>query len=139
MSGAAADIRWKQRFDHFDKAYATLADALGRDPDTLSDLEKMGCVQAFELTFELAWKTLKDYLVYEGVDLSPPTPRTAIKEGVAFDIIGDGQIWIDMQNERNLTTHTYHHDLLEKSVGRIRTIYFPAIAALHDFFQGRRP
>lgn len=71
-------------------------EAFEKDVDEMSDLEKEGVVQRFEYTFELAWKTLKDYLVYSGVVLDQITPRKVIKEAFAAKIIDDGQIWIDM-------------------------------------------
>jgi hypothetical protein len=65
------DIRWKQRFQNFDRAYALLSEALERKPEALSLLEKEGVIQRFEYTFELAWKTLKDYLEEGGLVISP--------------------------------------------------------------------
>ena len=58
------DIRWKQRFQNFDKAFSRLEKALpilSDDPDNF--LLQAGVVQIYEFTFELAWKTLKDYVV----------------------------------------------------------------------------
>jgi nucleotidyltransferase substrate binding protein (TIGR01987 family) len=60
------DIRWKQRFVNFEKAFLQLQDAIERF-DQLDDLAKEGLIQRFEYTFELAWKTLKDYLESEGI------------------------------------------------------------------------
>ena len=76
----SADIRWQQRFHNFDRAFVLLREALERKPEALSMLEKEGVVQRFEYTFELAWKTLKDYLEASGLVISPVTPRQVIKE-----------------------------------------------------------
>ena len=52
------DIRWKQRFDNFDRAFTLLHSALqSRALDDFSDLEQEGIIQRFEYSFELAWKT----------------------------------------------------------------------------------
>ena len=56
-------VRWRQRFENFERAFRLLREAFEKDPAQMSDLEKEGVVQRFEYTFELAWKTLKDYLV----------------------------------------------------------------------------
>lgn len=64
MNGSA-DIRWKQRFSNLEKAISLLREPILRI-DTLSMLEKEGTVQRFEGALELAWKTLKDYLEFEG-------------------------------------------------------------------------
>ncbi|MEB3169032.1 MAG: nucleotidyltransferase substrate binding protein [Synechococcaceae cyanobacterium] len=57
-----ADIRWKQRFQNFDRAFVLLRDAMENGPAALNQLEKEGVIQRFEYCFELAWKTIKDYL-----------------------------------------------------------------------------
>ena len=57
------DIRWKQRFDNFDKAFSDLkAEVALRQTRPLSKLEEKGLIQSFEYTHELAWNVLKDYL-----------------------------------------------------------------------------
>jgi Nucleotidyltransferase substrate binding protein like len=59
----SADIRWHQRFQNFERGFILLRSALeGRGIEESSDLELEGLIQRFEYTFELAWKTLKDYL-----------------------------------------------------------------------------
>ena len=58
------DIRWKQRFENYEKALTLLREALV-DVESLSALEKEGAVQRFEFTFELGWKTLNDYLALQ--------------------------------------------------------------------------
>ena len=77
------DIRWKQRFQNFDRAYVLLRDALENGPSALNPLEKEGVVQRFEYCFELAWKTIKDYLEYGGVVFTSITPRQVLKDAHA--------------------------------------------------------
>lgn len=80
------DIRWIQRFSNFDRAFILLREAFDQGLANLSQLEKEGTIQRFEVAYELAWKTIKDYLEYQGLAVDPPTPRAAIKE--AFGEIG---------------------------------------------------
>lgn len=54
------DVRWKQRFQNYEKAIFYLQESIRRID--LSDLERAGVIQIYEFTFELAWKTIKDYL-----------------------------------------------------------------------------
>ena len=56
----AHDVRWKQRFQNFIKAYQQLTNAVQQSE--WSELERAGLIQIFEFTFELGWKTIKDYL-----------------------------------------------------------------------------
>lgn len=125
----SADIRWKQRFQNFDRAYKLLHQALERGPGVLNALEKEGVIQRFEYSFELAWKTLKDFLEEGGLDITPMTPRQVIKEAFAAKILTEGQVWIDMLNHRNLVTHTYSEAVFEKTVAAVAARYLPAMEA----------
>lgn len=121
------NIRWKQRFDNFESAFLLLKEAFEKDISEMSDLEKEGVVQRFEYTFELAWKTLKDYLVYSGIAFDQITPRRVIKEAFTARIIEDGQIWIDMLEQRNLMSHTYDKETFDGVIQNITQRYFAAL------------
>jgi hypothetical protein len=77
------DIRWRQRFQNFDRVFVLLRSAMENGPDALNPLEKEGVIQCFECFFELAWKTMKDYLEEGGFVFaalrnctpSSPSPR----------------------------------------------------------------
>jgi len=129
------DIRWIQRFENFGRALDLLAEGASGAPEELSRLEKEGLVQRFEYSFELAWKTMKDYLQHSGVDLTPATARSVIKEAFAAKMISEGDTWISMLDHRNLLSHTYDQMVFEKAVGDIAHIYLPAMQALHAFFE----
>ena len=128
----SADIRWKQRFQNFDCAYALLQDALANGPDALSNLEKEGVIQRFEYSFELAWKTLRDFLEEGGLVISPVTPRQVIKDAFAAKVLVDGQIWINMLDHRNRLSHTYSPSVFADAVKSIASSYLPAMKILHD-------
>ncbi len=94
----SSDIRWKQRFANFEKAFTFLDNVLQiKQP---SALEEAGIVQAFEFTFELAWKTLKDYLAANGVDAQ--FPRDVVKQAFHYALIADGALWLEMLKKREL-------------------------------------
>jgi nucleotidyltransferase substrate binding protein (TIGR01987 family) len=128
-----SDIRWKQRFDNFDRAFALLREVCDRGVDSLSQLEKEGAIQRFEVAFELAWKTLKDYLEESGVVVNPVTPRNVIKEAFAAKMLEDAQVWIDMMLHRNLLSHTYDITVFEAVLRTVAERYFPAFDRLHEF------
>jgi nucleotidyltransferase substrate binding protein (TIGR01987 family) len=121
-------VRWKQRYENFERAFSLLQDAFGKSPEDMSDLEKEGVIQRFEYTFELAWKTLKDYLVYSGVVFDQITPRSVIKYAFAANIIEDGQTWMNMLEQRNLMSHTYDSNIFEEVFNSISEHYLDAIA-----------
>jgi len=133
------DIRWKERFSNFGRAFALLRDALENGVDALSPLEQEGVVQRFEYSFELAWKTMKDYLEENGVVITPLTPRQVIKEAFSAKILDDGQVWVDMLDHRDLLSHTYDQEVFSRTVRTVCGRYLPALDKLHGFFAGQEP
>jgi nucleotidyltransferase substrate binding protein (TIGR01987 family) len=131
------DIRWKQRFQSFDRALVLLREALEEGPSALNQLEKEGTIQRFEYCLELAWKTVKDFLEDGGLVIDPITPREVLKAAFAAKVIGEGQVWIDMLNHRNLLSHTYDCAVFEKAVEALAARYLPAMEDLHEFFVTR--
>jgi nucleotidyltransferase substrate binding protein (TIGR01987 family) len=129
------DIRWKQRFQNFDRAFVLLRQAMEKGPSALNQLEKEGVVQRFEYCFELAWKTVKDYMEESGFVFATVTPRQVLKDAFAAKILDDGQTWIDMLGHRNLLSHTYNLASFEKAVEAIHKRYLSAIGQIHEFLQ----
>ena len=119
----SADIRWKQRYQNFEKAFKHLKIAVAKAD--LSELEKAGVIQTYEFTFELAWKTLKDFLEAKGVEVK--FPRDVIKEAFKYELIEDGELWMDMLQKRNLMSHTYNETLAELAYRLIVDSYFTGL------------
>lgn len=129
-----SDIRWRQRFSNFEKAFGKFSLALAahsREPE--NELYQMALVQSFEFVFELGWKVVKDYLVYAGIP-KVSLPRDVIKHGFQHNIIENGQMWIDMLEDRNLMSHTYSEENARNAVTKIRQEYVKGIQQVHDFF-----
>lgn len=133
----ASPIRWKQRLENFERAILLLKEALEMRPGGLSDLEKEGVVQRFEYTFELAWKTLKDYLVYSGVVFDQITPRRVVKQAFAARIIQDGQLWIEMLEQRNLMSHVYDRETFDTVFCNIAQRYVGALEQAYVWLKER--
>ncbi|MBF0148382.1 MAG: nucleotidyltransferase substrate binding protein [Magnetococcales bacterium] len=131
------DIRWKQRYDNFDRAIVLLREVEERGFDTLSQLEKEGAIQRFEFAFELAWKTLKDYLEEQGVLVDPVTPRNVVKAAFAAKLLEDAQVWLEMMQHRNLLSHRYDQKTFDTALDALQSRYFPALDRLHEFFLGK--
>jgi nucleotidyltransferase substrate binding protein (TIGR01987 family) len=127
------DIRWKQRFQNFDCTFVLLREAMEKGPEGLNILEKEGVVRRFGYCFELARKTLKDYLEEHGFVFAVVTPRQVLKDAFAAKIIADGQVWIDMLDHRNLLSHTYNLANFQKAVDAIAARYLTAMDTLHEF------
>ncbi|NWF67004.1 MAG: nucleotidyltransferase substrate binding protein [Campylobacterales bacterium] len=62
-------------------------------------------VKRFEFTYEMSWKALKRYLEFLGFEIK--SPRGAFKEAFAQGMIEYEKIWLDMIEQRNLSSHIY--------------------------------
>ena len=127
------ELRWQQRFVNFDKAYRNFIQIADHDIEELSDLEKEGFVQRFEYTLELAWKTLKDYLLEQGFDLA--SPKEVFRQAFQNEIITDGEIWMEALNRRNLSSHTYNAQVLEQTLTFLREEFYPVIVKMHAYLE----
>lgn len=125
---ASKDTRWHQRFENLERAFRLLQEAAGRQ--SLSDLEAEGMVQRFEYTFELAWKTLKDFLELQGFTVA--YPREVIKTAFQVGLISMGDAWFKMLDRRNEAAHTYDRQRFLEITNAIRTTFLPALTALVD-------
>lgn len=122
-----SDIRWKQRFANFKKATLQLKEFI--EKEELNKFEVQGLIQCFEYTFELAWKTLKDYLEEEGF-CRVTTPRKTIQIAFQGQLITDGHAWIEALEKRNLMAHTYDEARAKEAENLIKTKYFLIISEL---------
>ncbi|MBF0164021.1 MAG: nucleotidyltransferase substrate binding protein [Magnetococcales bacterium] len=128
------DIRWKQRFDNFQKALVLLREVRERGVATLSEMEKEGAAQRFEFTFELAWKTLKDYMEYQGMNRVDSAPRQVIKTATGVGILKDSDIWLEMLLQRNQLAHRYDRRVFNTALDYLESRYHDAFERRHDFF-----
>lgn len=128
-----SDFRWKQRFQNFQKSLVDFRSALDKTEYTI--LEQAGLIQLFEVSFELAWKTLKDLLFYEGYDVN--SPRETIKQAFASGILTTSDVWMEAMEGRNRFSHTYDKKLAEDSIRSIRTRYAPLLFELENTLKNR--
>lgn len=128
------DIRWKQRFNNYLKALQTLDEAsVLAQTRALSKLEQQGLIQSFEFTHELAWNVFKDYLSNKGITGligSKDATRSAFKNG----LIEQGNDWMAMIADRNLTSHTYDQATAQAIATHILEQYYPAFKSMAEKF-----
>lgn len=128
------DIRWQQRFSNYKKALGQFNKFIAREE--LNELEEQGLIKAFEYTYELAWKTLQDFLRDKGyVDIAGPKPviEQAFQDGYI-----DGYAWVRMGKSRNLTSHTYNEQTADEIVEAIREEYADLFNALLERLEGEQ-
>jgi nucleotidyltransferase substrate binding protein (TIGR01987 family) len=120
------EIRWKQKFANYEKALAQLTEGIEENRNTVSNLIKEGTIQRFEFTHELAWKVMKDFLIYEGIN-DIIGSRSAIREAFNKDLLEDGQSWMEMIESQNRTVHTYDEAILEEEFHKVVDRYYPLL------------
>ena len=108
------NLRWRQRFASFERALARLEQACElAGQRQLSQLEQQGLIKAFELTQELAWKVMKDYLQHQGLDAIIGS-RDAIRLAFQNALISDGERWMETIASRRLANHIYDDAVLDE-------------------------
>lgn len=126
------DIRWVQSLHNFEKAMGHLESALKiENPDMI---QKAGMIQFFEMSFELAWNMLKDYLEDQGFT-DTRSPRGALKKAFEIGLIQNGHDWMDLLTDRNLTVHTYDEQKATDMEMLIKQHFFPLLLSLLKTFQ----
>ena len=115
--------RISERIENFLRAFSIYSDAVAEyKKNSTNVLNHMALIQSFEVCFELAWKVLKDYLNSNGINVY--LPKEVIKEAFSAEVIKDGQIWVDMLNARNSTSHEYNLDKIQAIISSISDVYF---------------
>jgi len=103
----------------------------------LDEMIKEGLIQRFEYTHELAWNLMKDYAEYQGNN-NVGGSRDATREALQLKIIEDGEIWMDMIQSRNKTTHTYNEATANEIYHKILEEYFPLFIKFKETMEEKR-
>ncbi len=125
------DIRWIQRLNNYRSALRRLEEAgdiimaAMSSPMSRESLQllKEGLLQRFEFTQELAWKVMKDYLEYQGMENilgSRDTFRQALRAGLISD-----ERWLNSITDRNITSHAYDESEAGVIYDNVCKVYLP--------------
>lgn len=128
--------------DKLHEKYNRLTDAVSRLREALDDYKKYpldsvrdGTIQRFEFCTELAWKTMREYLLDQGYT-NINSPKEVIKQAFAFGMIKDNKEWVDLLNDRNLTSHVYDEvtakEIFERIENRHLTLFDEVLAYMKD-------
>ena len=125
------DIRWKQRFINYEKAFMRLKEAV--EMEGLNELERNGLIQRFEFTLDLSWKVLKDFLEEKGFAFKP-SPKDTLRLAQQGEYITYAQEIIDGLDIRNTLSHDYSGEKFERLEMILRKETFIALDKLYHFF-----
>ena len=129
------DIRWLQRFQHFERAFISLRELANLAQ--YSEIEIDAAIQRFEIAFELAWKTLQDLLTDRGY-IELRGTKNAITKAFQDGKISDGEIWLRMHADRNILSHTCEYNVSRKIFQNIRITYIPALEIFYKDLSDER-
>lgn len=121
--------RFDERRSEFEKALNRLEEALKEEE---TDIVIDGVLHRFEFTFELAWKTMKDYLEYVGVIDKTGSPREIIQSAFQYGMIKNGDAWINMMLARNSLSHLYDEEKSRNIYKDIKEIYLELLRNLNQ-------
>jgi len=88
----------------------------------------MALFKDLSLPFELLWKTLRLFLLDQGINTN--SPKEVLKETFRFGLIKDEKLFLDMLDDRNQTSHIYSEEVSKEIFERIRKKYSTALKKL---------
>ena len=128
-----------QKVEHYCKAVDRLSEAipaLTQNPD--SSIIRDGIIQRFEFTFELAWKSLREYMEDQGADMSGIVfSKQVFKAAYSARIISNDEVWLAMLHSRNITSHVYDDVQAAAVAADICNKYMEPLSALADFYRAQ--
>ena len=119
------------RYNIFCKCLKNLEKSRKADPE--ADFVREGTVQNFNLTFDIAWKVLKDILIKKmGIlDFATGSPRETLQQAYMNKLIEDDQ-WIEMMKVRNQLAHDYDGSFATEQFQNIITVYYSLFEKMRD-------
>ena len=104
------NVKLAIKIEGYNNAIEKLNKSLEKDIKE-DDLYLDAIIKRFEFSYELAWRLMKRFLSYEGVDAQ--SPRAVIREAFNNGLINNPNVWLDMLEKRNLSSHTYNQETAE--------------------------
>ena len=115
----------------YERALKTLHEALALRKDTIT---RDAAIQRFEFCFELTWKVLKHFAEKEGLEVN--SPKSALRAAFQLKWIQDDALWLQMLEDRNLTSHTYNEELAERIYESLSK-YSERMTSLHGVLKSK--
>jgi len=120
----------RDKLENFSNALGKLEEAVKESGYSLC-LD--GTIKRFEFTFEMSWKAMKKFLLYEGIECA--SVRDCVKKAYQTGYIKDEEIWLNILKDRNSSSHIYDENAAENIYKRIRQIHCAEFKNLKDKFK----
>lgn len=120
----------------FEEKFSKFCDAVTRLEESVDEYQKYnissirdGAIQRFEFCTELAWKSTREYLIDQGyTDIN--SPKAVMRQAYADKLIDNEEIWIELLNARNETSHIYDEETAAEIFEDIKSKYISQFKAL---------
>lgn len=123
------ESKYINRYNTFCRSVKNLEKSRSADPK--ADFVLEGTVLNFNLTFDIAWKVMKDILIkkLEVLDFAIGSPRETLQQAFTNKIIEDDQ-WMRMLRTRNQLAHDYDGTFAAEKFTEIINVYYPLFVKL---------
>ena len=107
-----------KKLKDFDNALSRLVESINKTNKYKAQEEytffRDSTIQRFEFTLEIAWKSIKQFL-WEHDGLECRSPKACMREFFSVGYLNEEEIslLLQMMDDRNLATHTYHEALAD--------------------------
>ena len=123
--------KFKNKAENFRSAVKRLNEAnAAYQKSTENELYQDALIKRFEFTFELAWKTLREFLLDQGYRLEIASPKGVFAYAYQEGFLEDEALWLDMLETRNLTAHDYGREFAANAADAVSRRYAKALSAL---------
>ena len=132
------ESKYLNRFRSLQKSLKNLKLSLGNSKDDLFVLP--ATVRNYSLTFDLAWKVMKELAVHEfGIlDFATGSPRETLKTAFSVGLIDDDR-WMEMLKVRNTLAHDYDGEVanryFEKIVGEYLNLIDKFVTRAQQYYE----
>jgi len=82
-----------------------------------TEIIRDSAIKRFELCFDLAWKTIKNYAKEQGVECY--SPKECFKTAFQLKLINHEEKWLEIIDDRNLSTHLYSEKQAEEIYSKL--------------------
>ena len=111
----------KQNLSNYNRALLSLESNIDKIKIMSEDIEDFdiyrdSTIQRFEYSVELAKKLMANYI--EAIDKRVHGQRLIIKKAYEFELI-ESEIWFEMIDDRNITSHEYSEELAKQLLYKI--------------------
>ena len=123
--------KYINRYHTFCKTLKNLEKSIIADPK--DDFVLYCMILNFNLTFDIAWKVMKDILVKKmGIlDFATGSPRETLQQAFTNRLVDDDR-WMQMLRDRNQLAHDYDGSFAEERFQDIIQVYYPLMEKFRE-------